>query len=160
MNTSSLFNPALNFKKEAFRITGEYGGTACLWRCGNNVFKEKLKNLHLDICIFTQGLSVKQVFYCYRYFLSFYLRFISSLVTSSYFFILECKCTWKKYRVLPYLTSVMCVNLSFTMVLDNTTSPDYQLCVKTMYQAREKRNSRSAMENWKTCCHLTYTCIV
>ena len=65
MNTSSLFNPALNFKKEAFRITGDYGGTACLWRCGNNVFKEKLKNLNLDICIFTQGLNVKQVFYCY-----------------------------------------------------------------------------------------------
>ena len=37
---------------------------------------------------------------------------------------------------LPYLC--MCVNLSFAMVLDNTTSPDYQLCVKTMYQARDK----------------------
>ena len=24
------------------------------------------------------------------------------------------------------------------MVLDNTTSPDYKLCVKTMYQARDK----------------------
>ena len=145
-NISSLFNPALNFKTEAFRITGEYGGTACLWRCGNNVFKEKLKNLNLDICIFTQGLNVKQVFYCYIvFFFSFYLRFISSLVTTSYFFILECKCTWKKYRVLPSLTSVIWVNLSFAMVLDNTTSPDYQLCVKTMYQAREKRNSRSAI---------------
>ena len=67
MNTSSLFNPALNFKKEAFLITEEYGGTACLWRCGNNVFKEKLKNLNLDIhvCIFTLGLNVKQVFYYY-----------------------------------------------------------------------------------------------
>ena len=32
----------------------------------------------------------------------------------------------------------MCVNLSFAMVLDITTSPDYQLCVKTMYQARDK----------------------
>ena len=63
MNTSSLFNPALNFKKEAFRITGEYGGTACLWGCGNKVFKEKLKNLNLAICIFTQGLNVKQVFF-------------------------------------------------------------------------------------------------
>ena len=39
---------------------------------------------------------------------------------------------------LPYLTSVMCVNLSFAMVLDNTNSPDYQFCVKTMYQARDK----------------------
>ena len=29
----------------------------------------------------------------YRYYFSFYLRFISSLVISSYFFILECKCT-------------------------------------------------------------------
>ena len=43
----------------------------------------------------------------------------------------------KPYLALPYLTSVMCVNLSFAMVLDNTTSPDYQLCVKTMYQARD-----------------------
>ena len=66
MNTSSLFNPALNFKKEAFLITEECGGTACLWRCGNNVFKEKIKKtLNLDICIFTQGLNVKQVLYCY-----------------------------------------------------------------------------------------------
>ena len=40
--------------------------------------------------------------------------------------------------ILPYLTSFMCVNLSFAMVLDNTTSPDYQLCVKTMYQAHDK----------------------
>ena len=46
--------------------------------------------------------------------------------------------TRKKYRVLPYLTSVMCVNLSFAMVLDNTTSPGYQLCVKTTYQACDK----------------------
>ena len=65
MNTSSLVNPAPNFKKEAFLITEECGGTACLWRCGNNVFKEKLKNLNLDICIFTQGLNVKQVFNSY-----------------------------------------------------------------------------------------------
>ena len=65
MNTSSLFNPALNFNKDAFPITEECGGTACLWRCGNNVFKEKFKNLNLNICIFTQGLYVKQVFYCY-----------------------------------------------------------------------------------------------
>ena len=28
-------------------------------------FKKNLKNLNLDICIFTQGLNVKQVFYCY-----------------------------------------------------------------------------------------------
>ena len=116
--------------------TEECCRTACLWRCGNNFFKGKLKNLNLDICIFTQGLKVKQVFYFYivfkgLYYFSFYLRFISSLVISSYFSILECKCTWRKYRVLPYLTSVMCVNLSFAMVLDNTTSPDYQLCVKT-----------------------------
>ena len=69
----------------------------------------------------------------YRYYFSFYFRFISSLVISSYFSILERKCTSRKYRVLPYLNSVMCV-----MVLDNTTSPDYQLCVKTMYQARDK----------------------
>ena len=69
----------------------------------------------------------------YRYYFSFYLRFISSLVISSYFSILECKCTGTKYCVLPYLTSVMCVKLSFAMVLDNTTSPDYQLCIKTMY---------------------------
>ena len=65
MNTSSLFNSALNFKKEAFLITEEYGGTACLWRCSNNIFKGKLKNLNLDICIFTQDLNVKQAFYCY-----------------------------------------------------------------------------------------------
>ena len=65
MNTSSLFNPALNFKKEPFLKTEECGGTACLWRCGNDVFKGKLKNLNLDICIFTQGLNVKQAFYCY-----------------------------------------------------------------------------------------------
>ena len=103
----------------------------------------------------------------YRYFFSFYLRFISSLVTSSYFFILECKCTWKKYRVLPYLTSVMCVNLSFAMVLDKTTSPDYKLCVKTMYQARDKEivevlwcSTFWQSFHWKTCCHLMYTCIV
>ena len=44
----------------------------------------------------------------------------------------------REIHVLPYLTSVMCVNVSFAMVLDNTTSPDYQLCVKTMYQARVK----------------------
>ena len=44
----------------------------------------------------------------------------------------------QQYRVLPYLTSVMCIHLSFAMILDNTTSPDYQLCVKTMYQARDK----------------------
>ena len=87
-------------------------------------FKEKLKNLHLDICIFS-------IF-------SFHLGFISSLVISSYFFTLECKCTSKKYRVLPYLTSVICVNLSFAMVIENTTSLDYQLYVKTMYQARDK----------------------
>ena len=73
----------------------------------------------------------------YRYYFSFYLGFISSLVISSYFFELECKCTRKKYRVLPYLTSVICVNLSFAMVLDNTTSLDYQLYVKTMYQGRD-----------------------
>ena len=103
----------------------------------------------------------------YRYFFSFYLRFISGLVISSYFSILECKCTWRKYRVLPYLTSMMCVNLSFAMVLDNTTSPDYQLCVKTMYQAGDKEivevpwcNTFWQSFNWKTCCHLTYTCIV
>ena len=40
-------------------------------------------------------------------------------------------------KTLPYLCDG-CVNLSFAMVLDNTTSPDYQLCVKTMYQARDK----------------------
>ena len=103
----------------------------------------------------------------YRYYFSFYLRFISSLVISSYFSILECKCTWRKYRVLPYLTSVMCVNLSFAMVLDNTTSPDYQFCVKTMYQARDKEivevpwcSTLWQSFNWKTCCQLMYTCIV
>ena len=36
----------------------------------------------------------------------------------------------------------MCVNLSFAMVLDNRTSPDYQLCVKTMNQARDKEMSK------------------
>ena len=45
MNTSSLFNPALNFKKEAFVITEECGGTACLWRYGNKVLKKNLKTL-------------------------------------------------------------------------------------------------------------------
>ena len=127
--------PALSFKKEAFLITEECCRTACLWRCGNNFFKGKLKSLNLDICIFTQvytGPQFKSGFLLlYPCYFSFYLRFISSLVISSYFSILECKCTWRKYRVLPYLTSVMCVNLSFAMVLDNTTSPDYQLCVKT-----------------------------
>ena len=49
--------PCIDFLKEAFLITEECGGTACLWRCGNIVFKEKLKNLSLDICIFTQGLE-------------------------------------------------------------------------------------------------------
>ena len=73
MNTSSLFNPALNFKKEAFPITEECGGTACPWRCGNNVVKEKLKNLNLDIFIFTQGLNVKQVFYCYILIISVFM---------------------------------------------------------------------------------------
>ena len=103
----------------------------------------------------------------YRYYFSFYLRFISSLVISSYFSILECKCTWRKYRVLPYLTSVMCVNLSFAMVLDNTTSPDYQLCVKTMHQACDKEIVEVPWYStlwqrfyWKTCCHLMYTCLV
>ena len=123
MNTSSLFNPALNLKK-AFLIPEECGGTACLWSCGDNVFKGKLNHLNLDICIFTQGLNVKQVFLLlYLYYFSFYRRFISSLVISSYFFTLECKCTWKKYLVLPYLTSVMCVNLSFAMGLDNRLLP-------------------------------------
>ena len=32
----------------------------------------------------------------------------------------------------------MRVNLSFAMVLDNTTPPDYQWYVKTMYQACDK----------------------
>ena len=103
----------------------------------------------------------------YRYYFSFYLGFISSLVISSCFFILECKCTWKKYRVLPYLTSVICVNLSFAMVLDNTTSLDYQLYFKTMYQGRDKEIvevpwCRTFWQsfNWKTCCRLMYTCIV
>ena len=95
---------------------------ACL--CGNNVFKGEKKTLNLDICIFS-------IF-------SFHLGFISSLVITSSFFILESKCTSKKYRVLPYLTSVICVNLSFAMVIENTTSLHYQLCVKTMYQARDK----------------------
>ena len=40
---------------------------------------------------------------------------------------------------LPYLCDVckfvFCYGFRF---LDNTTSPDYQLCVKTMYQARDK----------------------
>ena len=86
---------------------------------------------------------------------------------NSYFSILECRCTWRKCRVLPYLTSVMCVNLSFAMVLDNTTSPDYQLCVKTMYQARDKEivevpwcSTLWQSFNWKTLFHLMYTCIV
>ena len=86
---------------------------------------------------------------------------------NSYFSILECKCTWRKCRVLPYLTSVMCVNLSFAMGLDNTTSPDYQLCVKTMYQACDKEivevpwcSTLWQSFNWKTLFHLMYTCIV
>ena len=53
------------------------------------------------------------------------------------------------------------------MVLDNTTSPDYQLCVKTMYQARDKEivevpwcSTLWQSFNWKTLFHLMYTCIV
>ena len=102
----------------------------------------------------------------YRYYFTFSLGFISSLVIRN-FSILECKCTWRKYRVLPYLSSVRCVNLSFAMGLDNTTSPDYQLCVKTMYQAHDKEivevpwcSTLWQSFNWKTCYHLMCTCIV
>ena len=110
MNTNKLaVRQPLNFEKEAFLITEECCRTACLWRCGNNFFKGKLKNCNVDICIFTQGL-----------------------------------------------------NLSFAMVLDNTTSP-----IKTMYQARDKEivevpwfSTLWQSFNWKTCCHLMNTCIV
>ena len=69
-------------KKKAFLTKEECCGTACLWRCGNNVFKGKLKKLNLVICIFTQDLNVKQVLIVipFFYYFSFYLRFISSLV--------------------------------------------------------------------------------
>ena len=40
--------------------------------------------------------------------------------------------------ILPYLCDVCKLILSFAIVLNNTTSPDYQLCIKTMYQARDK----------------------
>ena len=53
------------------------------------------------------------------------------------------------------------------MVLDNTTSPDYKLCVKTMYQARDKEivevlwcSTFWQSFHGKTCCHLMYTFIV
>ena len=40
-------------------------------------------------------------------------------------------------KPLPYFCDG-CVNSSFAVALDNTTSADYQLCVKTMYQALDK----------------------
>ena len=43
-----------------------------------------------------------------------------------------------KNVTLPYLTSVMCLNFSLLWFVGNKTSPDYQLCIKTMYQARDK----------------------
>ena len=51
----------------------------------------------------------------------------------------------------------MFVNLPFAMVLDNTTSPDYQLCVKTIVQWF---STLYQSFNWKTCCHLMHTCVV
>ena len=60
----------------------------------------------------------------------------------------------KLYLTLPYLTSAMCLNFSLlwfvgnqpffegkalgTRLVGNKTSPDHQLCIKTMYQARNK----------------------
>jgi len=43
-----------------------------------------------------------------------------------------------KNLTLPYLTSVVCLNLSLVWSVGNTTSPDHQLGVKTMYQTRDK----------------------
>ena len=84
MNTSSLFNPALNFKKGLSYNGRVWWNSLSLKLVSAAIMflKEKKKTLNLDICIFTQGL--------------------------------------------------------WFMVLDNTTSPDYKLCVKTMYQARDK----------------------
>ena len=122
-------------KKETFLITEECCRTACLWRRGNNFFKGKLKNLNLEICIFTQGLNVKQVFYCYIVVILVFIldSFLAKLLVVIFLYlnVNEPEGNTMYYLTLPYLTSVMCVNLSFAMVLDNTTSPDYQLCVKT-----------------------------
>ena len=43
-----------------------------------------------------------------------------------------------KNVTLPYLTSVVRLNSSLLWFVGNTTSPDHQLFVKTMYQTRDK----------------------
>ena len=65
--------------------------------------------------LYTRPQCIAGFLLLYCYYFSFYLRFISSFIISSYFSIPESKCTRRKYRVLPCLTPVMCVNLSFAM---------------------------------------------
>ena len=45
------------------------------------------------MCLYTRPQCIAGFLLLYHYYFSFYLRFISSLVISSYFSIIECKCT-------------------------------------------------------------------
>ena len=147
-----------------------------------NIFKGKLKNFNQIYVTFAQSLLVKQVFCYYIFVISVFILDSSSLVTQLFFQYLnvnvfEGNTVYK--NPLPYLCDG-CVNLSFAMALDNTTSPDYQLCVKTMYQALDKEIvevtwcnncQRECMRTakigpdlrlstlWQRC-HLMYTCTV